>query len=212
MIKVYYAKIDDEWSEDELKEKISCLPTRMVEQAMKHKNWQDRQLSIAGKLLLLNVLKDFKLSHKLQLKDIRYNEFERPYFNDTFDFNISHSQNVAVCAATTEGKTGIDVEKIQPIIIEDFNDYFTLEEIEVINKSSNKNLSFYKTWTKKEAFIKAVGKGLNIELSSISTVDDSIEYEGALYYLHEVFIDDEYASYVCSTAKEDAITATKILL
>jgi 4'-phosphopantetheinyl transferase len=212
MIKVYYAKINDEWKDQELEEKISCLPLKMVEQVMKYRNWQDRQLSIAGKLLLLNSLKDFNLSERLTLKDLMYTEFGRPYYNQAFDFNISHTKNIAVCATTPTGKVGIDIEKIKPITIEDLKEYFTVDEMEAINISSDKNISFYKTWTKKEAFIKAVGKGLNIDLSLADTMKNVVANEGKLYYLYEVTIENAYACCVCSTGKEDVITTTEILL
>jgi 4'-phosphopantetheinyl transferase len=210
MIKVYYAKINDEWREDELEKKISCLPADLLEQVMKYKNWRDRQLSIAGKLLLLDLLKDFKLSDKLDLKNLHYTRFDKPYLNNAFDFNISHTQNLVVCAATTTGNIGIDIEKIQPVTIEYWSDYFTIEEIEAINKSSDKHIAFYRTWTKKEAFIKAIGKGLNIQLSKINTVRNVIAYEHKSNYLHQVTIEGEYVCYVCCNQKEVLITTTEI--
>jgi 4'-phosphopantetheinyl transferase len=210
MIKVFYSKINDEWREDELEKKISCLPADLLEQVMKYKNWRDRQLSIAGKLLLLDLLKDFKLSGRLDLKNLHYTQFGKPYFDNAFNFNISHTQNLVVCAATTTGNLGIDIEKIQRVTIEYWSDYFTVEEIEAMNKSSDKHIAFYRTWTKKEAFIKAIGKGLNIQLSQINTVRNVIAYKHKSYYLHQVTIEGKYVCYLCCNEKKALITTTEI--
>jgi 4'-phosphopantetheinyl transferase len=206
MIKVYCIKIDIDWGEHELRQKMKFMPLYMRQKAMKYVRWQDRQLYIAGKLLLLKSLEDFTLTKTLRLQDLLYNPFDKPYFNHPFHFNISHSGNIVVCAASTATAIGIDIEKIQPIPITDYTDYFTANEINSINSSNNKTHDFYKIWTKKEALIKCIGKGFGIELSCIETLANGVSYEGTEYYFKEVAVASGYICYIASTVNDIAVT------
>ena len=98
-------------------------------------------------------------------------------------FNISHSENVGVFAFSLGKELGIDVELIQKIsnlnqIIDiSFSDYekkwFYKTEPE------GRNELFYKIWTAKEAFVKAIGKGLSYSLKEIefqTKADKTIEF------------------------------------
>ena len=209
MIKIYYASINDVWSKEELEEKMSGLSHFMQCEAMKYANRHQQQLTIAGKLLLQKLLNHFKLNDELMLQNLQFDNFSRPYFNYKFDFNISHSANIVVCAASITTKVGIDIEKIQAVQVENFTDYFTIDEINTIISSNDKYYAFYKTWTKKEAFIKAIGKGVHAELSTINTLSDVIEFDGVHYYLHPVPIEKGYICYLATTAKDAEISVTK---
>jgi 4'-phosphopantetheinyl transferase len=104
-----------------------------------------------------------------------YAEHEKPSLNSPnslkLQFNLSHSENYAVYAITTEYAIGVDIEKIQ----DHFNlavakRFFTQQEnADLLNFSSQEQTSaFYRIWARKEAVIKAIGKGLAIPLSSFS--------------------------------------------
>jgi 4'-phosphopantetheinyl transferase len=201
MIKVYCTKIDIEWSEHKLKQKMNFIPLYMQQKAMKYVRWQDRQLYIAGKLLLLKSLEDFTLTKNLRLQDLLYNPFDKPYFNHPLQFNISHSRDIVVCAASTDAAIGIDIEKIQPIPTIDYTDYFTRNEINSINSSTNNTRDFYKIWTRKEALIKCIGKGFGIELPCIETLANVICYEGTKYYFKEVAVASGYICHIASTQR-----------
>lgn len=81
----------------------------------------------------------------------------KPYIQDSnLNFNISHTGNYIIAIVRLGyDSVGIDMEIVQykdrdKII----NRFFQKEEIDFINSSNDKNLGFYKVWTKKEAFIK----------------------------------------------------------
>jgi 4'-phosphopantetheinyl transferase len=46
--------------------------------------------------------------------------------------------------------------------------FFTSEEQSYISASPDANIAFYEIWTKKEAYIKYIGKGLAVPLNSFS--------------------------------------------
>lgn len=85
-------------------------------------------------------------------------------------FNISHAQGVALCSFTRGREIGVDVEQIRPLddasqIAERF---FSAHEVQVFTAvpPAQKPEAFFNCWTRKEAFIKAIGEGLSCPLDS----------------------------------------------
>lgn len=86
----------------------------------------------------------------------------------TIQFNLSHSNGVAVFAFARNHEVGVDIEHIHDIseieqIVERF---FSLNEYEVLRSlpDSQKKEAFFNGWTCKEAFVKALGDGLSLPL------------------------------------------------
>ncbi len=87
------------------------------------------------------------------------------------EFNLSHSGNWVLVALSSLGAVGVDVERI-----EDHRDLsalaarvFSPREREILNARSGRQLVefFYRTWTCKEAWIKALGAGLSYPLEQL---------------------------------------------
>jgi 4'-phosphopantetheinyl transferase len=87
-----------------------------------------------------------------------------------FRFNVSHSHGLALYAVSLTREVGIDVEKIRPEFTgEDIAArYFSSAEQEELKRVSaaERALAFFLCWTRKEAYIKARGEGLQIPLDS----------------------------------------------
>jgi 4'-phosphopantetheinyl transferase len=160
----------------------------------------DVQLSVSGNLLLLELIKHFGLD--LNLSDLLYGEYQRPYFNGDFDFNISHSGNRVICCATLDGKLGIDIELINPVTI-NYDDYFTPTEQANIRSTQNPDAEFFKYWTRKEAVLKAVGTGVYTPLLDIDVSADEVSYKGETYYLSTVDIHDDYKGCIAHNFKQE---------
>ncbi|MEG3928629.1 4'-phosphopantetheinyl transferase superfamily protein [Microcoleus sp. T3_D1] len=103
-----------------------------------------------------------------------YNPYGKPSLiaaqgGNTLRFNLSHSGNLALIAITKNRDIGVDIEGINPNfsclgIAEKF---FSPLEHSVL-RSLPEHLqprAFFTCWTRKEAYIKAVGKGLSIPLN-----------------------------------------------
>jgi 4'-phosphopantetheinyl transferase len=79
-------------------------------------------------------------------------------------FNVAHSDDVAVYAFSRGREVGIDVETVR--VLPDADDvaasFFSRRENEVYRSLAprDKPLGFFNCWTRKEAFIKALGDGL----------------------------------------------------
>jgi 4'-phosphopantetheinyl transferase len=84
-------------------------------------------------------------------------------------FNVSHSGEVALLAFSRKREIGVDVEQIRSNIdIEGIaRRFFSLHEQEELSRipASEKYTAFSRCWTRKEAYIKAKGKGLALPLS-----------------------------------------------
>jgi len=85
-------------------------------------------------------------------------------------FNLSHSDGLAVCAVTTDGHIGVDVERVRPVVDADsiVKRYFATREAREYAALSvaDRTAAFFSTWTRKEAFVKAIGDGLQCPLDS----------------------------------------------
>lgn len=79
-------------------------------------------------------------------------------------FNLSHSEDSVLFAFTASREIGVDLEMVRPL--EDMLDiaqrFFCPEEAcELASLHANEQLhAFFRCWTRKEAYLKAVGDGL----------------------------------------------------
>jgi 4'-phosphopantetheinyl transferase len=88
----------------------------------------------------------------------------------TLRFNLSHSHGLALFAFCFEHEVGIDIEKIRPeVAFEGIESrYFSpmeREELETLPMDVRPE-GFFLCWTRKEAYVKAKGAGLQIPLES----------------------------------------------
>ncbi|MEO6850667.1 MAG: 4'-phosphopantetheinyl transferase superfamily protein [Mucilaginibacter sp.] len=210
MIICCHTEINHQWSEPELADKLNLLPVALQQQALRKRLWVDKQLSIAGKLLLLQVMRELRIDQPLY--DLKYTEYHRPYFYADFDFNIAHSGNIVVCCGTLTGRVGIDIEKIKEINITDYSDYFTPDEWRLINSYPDKHNGFYDMWTRKEAVLKAMGTGLNTSLLDIDVVTNNKSFEGVEYYIRKLDINKDYSSHIVSTEDDPNIILVPVAI
>lgn len=103
-----------------------------------------------------------------------YDFNKKPYLasHPELHFNISHSENYAVIAISTQ-KVGIDIEYISEEFCFDaiLPDIFEYKEISAIQNAVNKKEAFYTLWTRKEAFVKALGKGIDEDFKDIPCLE-----------------------------------------
>lgn len=86
------------------------------------------------------------------------------------EFNVSHSHELALIALTAGRRVGVDVEFMRPRVAEEplAERFFSPREAAALRAlpSPRRRQGFFAGWTRKEAFIKALGSGLSLALDS----------------------------------------------
>jgi 4'-phosphopantetheinyl transferase len=116
-----------------------------------------------------------------------YAEWGKPFVLDRpggparppLEFNLSHSEHMAVYALVSTGignarrrAVGVDVERVRDLTDMDLvaDRFFAESEARVVRAlpAHVKSASFFNCWTRKEAYIKAIGTGLARPLDQFS--------------------------------------------
>ena len=169
----------------------------------KYKRWEDAKSTVLGRLLLAYGLKHFYKKDINNLK-MNFSKDKKPFLgNSSIQFNISHSKDLIVCAISSLGDIGVDVEKINELNIDDFKDQFSSLEYRRIHNSKSVLESFYEHWTQKEAIVKAHGSGLNIPLNTFEINNNSAIIANKQYYLKEIALNPQYK---CNVASQNIIS------
>jgi len=158
----------------QLEEFHSCLSTEEKARADKFKfpELKDTYVACHGKLRHLLSEKTGEEAGKIQIDT---GKFGKPELAEhPLHFNISHSKDVFAIAISEETEIGIDVEVINPDftysgIIQSWFHPNEIKAIEAETERTSQLQKFYTFWTRKEAFLKAIGIGLINELQSIDT-------------------------------------------
>lgn len=129
---------------------------------------RDRKRFIVGRGMLRNILSLY-LRTEPRLLRFSYGAYGKPYLvgragEETIRFNLSHSHELALYGFTRGREIGVDLEYIHDV--PEFDQiaarFFSESENAVLDTlpSNEKQEAFFNCWTRKEAYIKAIGNGL----------------------------------------------------
>lgn len=98
------------------------------------------------------------------------NLWGKPYLKNQPDiyYNISHSENCAACIISDICDVGIDVEKIRSFNMYAAQKTCSPEELMRIRSTQDANREFFRYWTLKESYIKAIGRGLSYPMKKVN--------------------------------------------
>lgn len=157
---------------------LKLLAKDEVKRASNYKFQKDRECYVISRGILRILLGNY-LAVGPDKVEFVYSEYGKPSLatNTRLKFNCSHSANLVVLGFALGCEIGVDVEHIKT----DFDvfdlaiNFFSQSEIESLERRPEQLYrSFYRCWTRKEAFIKAKGSGLSFPLDSftVSLEDD----------------------------------------
>ena len=89
------------------------------------------------------------------LASLRYARAARPSIDLPVSFSVSHGDGRIMCALSTQGPVGVDVERVGALTASDFHLYLSAPERAWAGRSARR---FYSVWTRKEAVAKAAGE------------------------------------------------------
>ena len=167
---------------------------------------KDRHRYIAARGILRKILGTY-IETKPDEILFEYSSFGKPAIATDRDFsninfNLSHSGALALYAFTHDRKIGIDIEQVRFDIdvMEIAGKFFSEEEITSLKLTDEQDRHdvFHKYWTRKEAFLKALGEGIsfpmkNFDVSSINETGllkvelPADERNNVLWYLQDLF-------------------------
>lgn len=166
---------------------LSKLPVFLQKKITKIRDSKTKKMAIFNKIVLQQILNN-------NLEDLKYTDLGRPYLENHPNFNISHSNQIVICAISKDGKIGIDVEELKEINFQGLSKrYFHYNEQQLIKNKKD----FFRIWTRKEAILKAQGCGLRVELKQLDTTRNPVELDQN-YWLYP--IDLPFKNSVCHLA------------
>jgi 4'-phosphopantetheinyl transferase len=123
-------------------------------------------------------------------------------------FNLSHSHQLALYAVASGREVGIDVEHRRPQVDIDqiARRFFARPEVEALQSlgPDQRVTGFYNCWTRKEAYLKALGEGIAVPLDrfavSLLPGEPAVLLEAAAaarWQLRAIDPGPEYAAAVC---------------
>lgn len=221
-IRIYYMKIEGDCSKEQSSFLYRCLPAERRELVNRTKKEE-----IAKKRIYVGAFLQYVLSKEsgvpVENLRYRYNQWGKPELdvenlkeNVPLHFNLSHSGDY-VTVAVSDAAVGIDVEyKVRNyesvakrcFCKEEYEDIISLES------DMQRERRFLEYWTMKEAYVKYVGKGLQIPLNSflVERTDTGAEISGATG--KSFFMENGYCFSVCceKTAFDFLVERNEVLM
>jgi 4'-phosphopantetheinyl transferase len=149
------------------------LSAEELRRAGRYRFKKDREHFIVARGLLRTILGRYLDEEPSQLR-FCYGPHGKPalatvFGGDALRFNLSHSHGLALFAVTRRREVGVDLEYIQAHLADDqiAERFFSPREVALLRDLPKdvRREAFFIFWTRKEAFIKATGKGLSLPLN-----------------------------------------------
>jgi len=150
--------------------------------------YADQRKYVFGRAIVRNILARYLDIPPRQI-EFQLSEHGKPYlpYSKKLQFNLSHAKDYLLVAMTRSVRVGIDIEYEKSSIdaMALAKRFFSITEYQALQRlSSEKRTSaFYRCWTRKEAFVKADGRGLTFPLSHFSVNVNETD-QNALLAIH----------------------------
>lgn len=141
-----------------------------------------------------------KLKCTIEQLKFSFNPHQKPLILDSgIGFNLSHSNNSWAVVIADNCEMGVDIEFInaKKNLFQITEYYFSIDEQIRFNYANNPVLEFYKIWTRKEAYLKMKGIGIDANLQKID-VERNCQAGLTNYCYIETF---EFPNHVISIAQ-----------
>ena len=193
-VQIYYQLIRDIVIDEQL---LSMLQPQRRKQLFSFRLESDQKRCAAAGLLLW---KHIYNKHPERFI-VSYNASGKPSVANAPFFNLSHS-NDFVMLAVSDTPVGCDIEKLHKTVLS--HHVFHPNELDALSSLPSgdmQNHEFLRLWTAKEAFLKAIGTGIDAKASSYDfSKSNTISLDdGSFWKLehHTVYDFPDYLSCVC---------------
>jgi 4'-phosphopantetheinyl transferase len=194
-VQVYYTPIEKPLSSTFFLELLQMLPADQRERNCRYRRWQDRHAHLYTRLQLIEGFKYFGSEQNI-LSEIQYGVHNRPFIPGNIDFNVSHSDGYAICAIGKEMRIGVDIELCREIDLTDYASTMNQIQWNDIYCAHDPTFSFFSYWVRKEAIIKADGRGLFIPIDNIYFENKEGVVGSNRWFMYELKIDPKQQSWL----------------
>jgi 4'-phosphopantetheinyl transferase len=185
---------------------LGQLPLARRAQLIGRRDGRARLRSLLGSRLLAAGLHRFGYGPKA-LASLSYVPGSRPTVALPIDFSLSHCDGQVVCALSTHGPVGIDVERLGCLTAGDFHVYLNHEERAWAGQSARR---FYSVWTRKEAVAKAAGSRGLLDVIKVEVDTRSLAPKAALagrqWHVREVPVGPDHVAHLALADKPVDVT------
>ncbi len=141
---------------DERRKKVNSLALR-----------EKKNASLAAGVILPLALKACGISGEIEVERGLWDKPKLTSPQGVF-FNLSHSGEWTVIAIS-DNEVGVDIQQVKPLNMRLATRFFSENEQKILAEAGDDaGQLFYRLWTVKEAYLKAVGTGLSRPLNSFS--------------------------------------------
>lgn len=191
--KLYYLPVDGSFDDEIFRWLFSFVSVDKQKQVIKLNNVLSKKLTLYAEVLIRIIACNDLGVQNTEITFLR-NDYGKPKISEypEYHFNISHT-NKCIIAAFSNYPIGVDIEKVSKPDIRIAERFFTAAELKhILRQDSGQNERFYEIWTKKEAYIKYLGKGFFMPLSSFNVLSKDLSV-----YISNIRKED-YMISVCS--------------
>ena len=168
-IRLYHASTETLRDAGRFARLLETVPPERREKVAAFRVETARRLSLGAGLLLNRALKDAGLT----AGESTVNEYGKPWFPalPDFHFSLSHSGEQVLCAVSAL-PVGCDIEKLGRDTASLARRFFHPKEQAWLFSlpEGEQGAAFFRIWTGKESFIKAIGLGLSQPLDSFAVI------------------------------------------
>ena len=166
MTEIVVARLDA--GADETRSLESCLSSAERARAAKFKFERDRRRFIVARARLREELAA-RLGVSARQVEFAYGDNGKPRLaNQALQFSVSHCDDVALFAFSPDAEVGVDIEAIRPVREADAIAVQFFSPLEHAGYAAlaprDRLLGFFRVWTRKEAYVKALGVGFSMAL------------------------------------------------
>lgn len=202
---VFFVRIDHRRHAETVRRLAAYVSASRLERANRYRLEEDFNRSIVGEALV-----HYMACTPMPQENWRYHSSGKPYLpsRPNLFFNLSHAGEGVACVFDAE-EIGIDLEYIAPIDFAGIVDrYFSSGEKRYLAQQNGERKlgAFYRVWTQKESYLKAVGTGLGVppdafEIDSPGQPSAYVRTPARTWFIRSTVVEPNYMLSVCSASQ-----------
>ena len=183
----FYADISPLENDEVFASQLASVPEARRKKVLQMKRPEDKRLSLGVSLLLRRALE----INGVSLFSCRFAHTPegKPYVVDfPVKISLSHSGKFAA-VALSENEVGVDIERTEPQQRRLAERFFHPEEISYLAPFDGDEFDrrFTEIWTRKEAYVKALGTGIDSSFPTFSSLGDLSPVKITTFYLENEY-------------------------